>query len=340
VQLRTAVHILVRRVQQLSQVIVEAEKDIPRLNDQDEEFLDRVLGTLGISHAPVPGITTLAGLNKPGKVNSPALDHSRASTAVEQHTTPEGSLPNTNMPGMYHDRHQLAQNDNLVGYGHAHADFEDVATTLANMESIAAATTKMSGGDDNISPDWPFPTLDNMLNFDIFEHNDLSMQFLMDMPAEMPLPFAHQQEIAPVGQIEPVSQPQEDNNSASGDEDNTELVNQLSARLGSLRLAPDGKLRYFGTASNLHLIDNQTRSGENFMLRTPSRVNTQSLLEVADLHQAVDVQLEEHLLRLFFTWHNPSSYIVDEEVFYTARQSWFNTGVQNSYYNDVLKDAM
>ncbi|KEQ67853.1 uncharacterized protein M437DRAFT_38064 [Aureobasidium melanogenum CBS 110374] len=141
-------------------------------------------------------------------------------------------------------------------------------------------------------------------------------------------------------QIEQTAHHQEDSTSNSGDEENTELVNQLSARLGSLRLAPDGKLRYFGTASNLHLIDNQNKSGENFMLHTPSRVNIQRLLEVADLSQEVDIQLEDHLLRLFFTWHNPSSYIVDEEVFYMARQSWFNTGVQNSYYNDVLKDAM
>lgn len=195
-------------------------------------------------------------------------------------------------------------------------------------------------GEDHISPDWPFPSLDNMLNFDLFDPSDLSLQFLTVPPVDAPLPSVPQRAFSPVRQIEQTAHQPEDNTSNSGDEENTELVNQLSARLGSLRLAPDGKLRYFGTASNLHLIDNQSKSGENFMLHTPSRVNIQRLLEVADLSQAVDMQLEDHLLRLFFTWHNPSSYIVDEEVFYMARQSWFNTGVQNSYYNDVLKDAM
>lgn len=195
-------------------------------------------------------------------------------------------------------------------------------------------------GEDHISPDWPFPSLDNMLNFDLFDPSDLSLQFLTVPPADAPLSSIPQRAFSPVRQIEQTAHQPEDNTSNSGDEENTELVNQLSARLGSLRLAPDGKLRYFGTASNLHLIDNQNKSGENFMLHTPSRVNIQRLLEVADLSQAVDMQLEDHLLRLFFTWHNPSSYIVDEEVFYMARQSWFNTGVQNSYYNDVLKDAM
>lgn len=232
---------------------------------------------------------------------------------------------------------------NAIAQPYSQSDFDNAAGVWASMNP--QATTQSPGssmmlGEDHISPDWPFPSLDNMLNFDLFDPSDLSLQFLTVPPADAPLPSIPQRAYSPVRQIEQTAHQPEDNTSNSGDEENTELVNQLSARLGSLRLAPDGKLRYFGTASNLHLIDNQNKSGENFMLHTPSRVNIQRLLEVADLSQAVDMQLEDHLLRLFFTWHNPSSYIVDEEVFYMARQSWFNTGVQNSYYNDVLKDAM
>ncbi|THZ80470.1 hypothetical protein D6C84_07410 [Aureobasidium pullulans] len=335
VQLRTAVHILVRRVQQLSQVIVEAEKEVPQLSSEDAEFLDRVLGTLGLSDAPPYESSTAKKSRTPTR---PPTEQNTPTSATSQ-LPPAG-------PSMSVERDSALQQvipSNAIAQPYSQSDFDNAAGVWASMNP--QATTQSPGssmmlGEHHISPDWPFPSLDNMLNFDLFDPSDLSLQFLTVPPADAPLPSIPQRAYSPVRQIEQTAHQPEDNTSNSGDEENTELVNQLSARLGSLRLAPDGKLRYFGTASNLHLIDNQNKSGENFMLHTPSRVNIQRLLEVADLSQAVDMQLEDHLLRLFFTWHNPSSYIVDEEVFYMARQSWFNTGVQNSYYNDVLKDAM
>ncbi|KAH0076780.1 hypothetical protein KCU66_g21066, partial [Aureobasidium melanogenum] len=64
VQLRTAVHILVRRVQQLSKVIIEVDREIPPLDAEDEDFLERVLGTLGLSNAP-PYESSAAKNSKP-----------------------------------------------------------------------------------------------------------------------------------------------------------------------------------------------------------------------------------------------------------------------------------
>ncbi|KAH0354807.1 hypothetical protein KCU83_g2296, partial [Aureobasidium melanogenum] len=336
VQLRTAVHILVRRVQQLSKVIIEADREIPPLDAEDEDFLERVLGTLGLSDAP-PYESSAAKNSKP--LQRFPSNQTTSTPEAPQQTQVAPSAPVENDSALVN----VVSTDTPVSGQYYQPDFNNVTGMMPGMH--AQVTTQSPGtniipGADHISPDWPFPTLDNMLNFDLFDPSDLSLQFLTEPSADMPHPTTIQQESTPVRQIEQTAHQQEDSTSNSGDEENTELVNQLSARLGSLRLAPDGKLRYFGTASNLHLIDNQSKSGENFMLHTPSRVNVQRLLEVADLSQTVDIQLEDHLLRLFFTWHNPSSYIVDEEVFYMARQSWFNTGVQNSYYNDVLKDAM
>ncbi|KAG9593399.1 hypothetical protein KCU97_g6124, partial [Aureobasidium melanogenum] len=336
IQLRTAVHILVRRVQQLSKVIIEADREIPPLDAEDEDFLERVLGTLGLSNAP-PYESSAAKNSKPLQ---PFPSNQTTSTPEAPQTNQvDPSAPVENDSALVN----VVSTDTPVSGQYYQPDFNNVTGMMPGMHT--QVTTQSPGtniipGADHISPDWPFPTLDNMLNFDLFDPSDLSLQFLTEPSVDMPHPTRIQQESTSVRQIEQTAHQQEDSTSNSGDEENTELVNQLSARLGSLRLAPDGKLRYFGTASNLHLVDNQSRSSENFTLHTPSRVNVQRLLEVADLSQTVDIQLEDHLLRLFFTWHNPSSYIVDEEVFYMARQSWFNTGVQNSYYNDVLKDAM
>ncbi|KAI5195077.1 hypothetical protein E4T39_08358 [Aureobasidium subglaciale] len=335
VQLRTAVHILVRRVQQLSKVIHEAEREVPQLSSEDEEFLDRVLGTLGLSDAPPYESSAARRSRTP---SHPAPERTPMS-ASSQSLSVGPSAP----AGTYTVVPQMTPNDRITNNNYAQPALENLGSGFAGVNfqpTVPSPGSSMVLSEDHISPDWPFPTLDNMLNFDLFDPSDLSLQFLTEPSADMSLPLVPPREHSPVHQIVQVPNEQEDNTSNSGDEENAELVNQLSARLGSLRLAPDGKLRYFGTASNLHLIENQNRSSENLMLRAPSRVNIQRLLEVADLSQTVDLQLEEHLLRLFFTWHNPSSYIVDEEVFYMARQSWFNTGVQNSYYNDVLKDAM
>ncbi|KAI5235324.1 hypothetical protein E4T43_09354 [Aureobasidium subglaciale] len=336
IKLRTAVHILVRRVQQLSKVIIEAEREVPQLSSEDGEFLDRVLGTLGLSDAP-PYDSSAA--RKSRKPSHPAPE--RTPTSASPQSLPEG--PSAAAEN-YAVVQQMTPSDSITNNHYAQpafGNFGGVFAGLASQPTIPSPGSSMVLSEDHISPDWPFPTLDNMLNFDLFDPSDLSLQFLTEPSADMSLPLAHPRETSPVRQVAQIPNDQDDSTSSSGDEENAELVNQLSARLGSLRLAPDGKLRYFGTASNLHLIESQSKSSsENLMLRTPSRVNIQRLLEVADLSQTVDLQLEEHLLRLFFTWHNPSSYIVDEEVFYMARQSWFNTGVQNSYYNDVLKDAI
>jgi hypothetical protein len=336
VQLRTAVHILARRVQQLSKIIVEADKEIPPLNPEDEEFLERVMGTLGLSDAP-PYESSVV---KDVKVPNPLVSKQQTFTPETSHS-PSVGLPITTEGGTTPQNIDLeaTPTDSQA----QQSDLYNAAEIMAGMHNTITTQspgTNMVLGAEYISPDWPFPTMDNMLNFDLFDPTDLSLHFLTEPLSEITIPPTLQHESAPVLQVERMPHRQEDSYSNSGDEENAELVDQLSARLGSLRLAPDGKLRYFGTSSNLHLMDNQTKSSENFMLSTPSRVNVQRLLEVADLSQVVDVQLEAHLLRLFFTWHNPSSYVVDEEVFYMARQSWFNTGVQNSYYNDVLKDSM
>ncbi|CAD0106101.1 unnamed protein product [Aureobasidium uvarum] len=333
--LRTAVHILVRRVQQLDKIIVEADIEVPPLNAEDDEFLERVLGTLGLSNAPPYESSAAKNITVPIRLPSEQQTFT-PETRASPSASPSASAKNIVA------LQKVVVEDPSVHVQDYQSDFNDVPGVTAGMHT--QATTQLLNanvipGANHISPDWPFPTLDNMLNFDLFDPSDLSLHFLTEPSVDMPQQPTLQHGFTSHHQIEQASRQQEDHTSP-GDEENTELVNQLSARLGSLRLAPDGKLRYFGTASNLHLIENHNKSGENFMLHTPSRVNMQRLLEVADLSQVVDIQLEDHLLRLFFTWHNPSSYIVDEEVFYMARQSWFDTGVHNSYYNDVLKDAI
>ena len=75
------------------------------------------------------------------------------------------------------------------------------------------------------------------------------------------------------------------------------LVDQLSGRMGSLQLADDGQLRFYGPTSNLTILQNGTLS-----LGTSSRVsvaeNWPDILARAGVGHVVDTELEDHLIKL------------------------------------------
>jgi hypothetical protein len=242
VQLRTAVHILVRRVHQLSKVIVEANKEVPPLNPEDEGFLERVLGTLGLSDVPPYESSAIENSKTPGHLISKQQTFTPETSHSPSVGPPISAEATTSSPNVVLDAIS-------ADIQTRRSDFNDVARIMASMHDTTTTqppgtnmSHSMNPGADHISPDWPFPTLDNMLNFDLFDPGDLSLHFLTEPPTDIP-PTLHQ-EPAPARQIEQISRRQEDSTSDPGDEENTELVDQLSARLGSLRLAPDGKLWY------------------------------------------------------------------------------------------------
>ena len=52
------------------------------------------------------------------------------------------------------------------------------------------------------------------------------------------------------------------------DESDADLITQLSTRFGSLHLAPDGQLRFFGAAANVHLLDERLQDRRICLLYT------------------------------------------------------------------------
>jgi len=118
-----------------------------------------------------------------------------------------------------------------------------------------------------------------------------------------------------------------------------EMIDQLSARMGSFQLAEDGQLRYFGATSNLHILHN----GAFSLSRTPTRsIRTEgsSTLHRAGIGQEVDQEFEKHLEELYFTWEDPAIHVVDEEMYYLEQAKW-NSGEDGSpFYSETLKNAM
>lgn len=128
------------------------------------------------------------------------------------------------------------------------------------------------------------------------------------------------------------------NTDPSDTEIDDEMTNQLSCRLGKLQFTQDGQLRYFGSTSNLHLLDvlvSVTLPAPNIVER-----EAQEVLETARLNADIDESFEEHLIELYFTWQDPSLHLVDYDKFWKARAQHNYDGMVSPYYSRILVDAM
>ena len=113
------------------------------------------------------------------------------------------------------------------------------------------------------------------------------------------------------------------------------LLDQLSGRLGSLQIAEDGQLRFYGATSNLHILHNGPLSLSRSRFRSPSEEGA-DLLRGAGVGHFVDPSIEEHLLKLYFTWEEPSIHVVEETVFWRERANCRAAGQFSSLYSEVM----
>ncbi|KAL5357476.1 fungal-specific transcription factor domain-containing protein [Aspergillus floccosus] len=135
---------------------------------------------------------------------------------------------------------------------------------------------------------------------------------------------------------------EKDDDSDSGEEDEAEkdVIEQISHRIGTLKIAGDGHLRFYGATSNLNLVDvSATQQRQRPDARTV-RHDGQDILNHLRVGQAVDEALENHLVELYFTWQNTSTYVVDKEMFMIARAKWRNELDDTPFYSEVLTNAM
>lgn len=188
-------------------------------------------------------------------------------------------------------------------------------------DSLAFADWAGMGWDETISPDWPWSAL---LAPDLevsLQHTGLQLR-----PPDQNAPAAAT-----------TSGPHEEE-----DEENQDIINQIAARFGSLQLAPDGKLRYFGTPANFHLFGNNGRStgGSASMQPRSTRFEGQRLLRSLELDLDVDLALEDHLIQMYFAWHNSCHPVVDNGAFWLARRQQTGVAEEAGLYSDVLVNAM
>jgi hypothetical protein len=121
--------------------------------------------------------------------------------------------------------------------------------------------------------------------------------------------------------------------------DSEALMDQLSGRIGSLQIAEDGQLRFYGATSNLHILHNGPMSLSRSKFRSASEDGANLLIGGGVGHQVSD-ELEDHLLKLYLCWEDPSIHVVDEGVFWRERHRCKTTNSSSSVYSEVLTNAM
>ncbi|KAF2145744.1 uncharacterized protein K452DRAFT_244065 [Aplosporella prunicola CBS 121167] len=125
----------------------------------------------------------------------------------------------------------------------------------------------------------------------------------------------------------------------SDDESEDELIKQISVRMGSLQLAPDGHLRYYGPTSSLALLRDFPDTDHHGVNRSV-RSRGQAALEAAGVGQSVDRAIEEHLIGLYFAWQDPFFHVVDEVMYRIGKEEWRVQKQDVAYYSEVLTNAM
>lgn len=332
VSLRAATELFSARIDQLYQFIADHGLEPPPMNPEDEAGMNRVLDTLQIPRRPIQQKRPTLENNKSSQPNvppspvqdSPAGGPAGASPSLaDQPNQVPGGIPVTSStpqniysnPPFFPsaERSPDAGNPFALGSG----GLNNWGFTLPTAESLDSLYANLESGGVNM----PMETIS--LSPD-------SLHLSQDI-AQQP------------GVLLEQAQNNGHYDSDSGDEEDEaekDVIDQISHRIGTLKIAGDGHLRFYGATSNLNLVDvSATQQRQRPDARTV-RHDGQDILNHLRVGQPVDQELEDHLIELYFTWQNTSTYVVDKEMYMIARSKWRNEYDDTPFYSEVLTNAM
>ncbi|KAF4996337.1 hypothetical protein FDECE_12481 [Fusarium decemcellulare] len=113
------------------------------------------------------------------------------------------------------------------------------------------------------------------------------------------------------------------------------MVSALTGLMGRLNIGDDGQLHYFGSQSNYHLINGNL--GYDSMESTIS-LQQQGLaaVECMGKNMPLSMDLQDHLLELYWTWQHPWNYIIHKDSFLRA----FRNRMYGRYCTPLLLSAI
>ncbi|RHZ61380.1 hypothetical protein CDV55_101702 [Aspergillus turcosus] len=109
------------------------------------------------------------------------------------------------------------------------------------------------------------------------------------------------------------------------------LVDEISDRVGTLKIGPGGKTRFYGPTSTFNL--REMPSSDSYEAGQPSPTYH------SGSEEEIPAAVEDHLLDLYFSWQNPSFHVVDRHIYEEAKEKW-NNMEETPYYSEALRNAM
>jgi hypothetical protein len=115
------------------------------------------------------------------------------------------------------------------------------------------------------------------------------------------------------------------------DSEQRDPLKEITETLGRLNVGEDGQLRYFGSQSNFHLIHGNVSQVTTV---TAAQARARGLAASSQLgwHVSIPIELQNHLLDLYWRWQNPWVYMVQKESFMPD----FLSGDRSRYCTPVL----
>ncbi|KJK64552.1 fungal transcription factor regulatory middle homology region [Aspergillus parasiticus SU-1] len=324
VSLRAATELFSARIDQLCQFIYDHGLEPPPMRPEDEAGVNRVLDTLQIPRGLAKKRETSAAneiISLPQKPVAHSPAHSSPSAVLDANerppeipTPPQNALSNQKLVPSAEKGRETINSFGINSIPTSHYVTANWGFTLPTAESLDTIYANLNDGtslsqEKSLSPE--------------------SLQLTPDMQQQP-------------GELLRQARYDREYESDSGDEDEAEkdVIEQISNRIGTLKIAGDGHLRFYGATSNLNLVDvSATQQRQRPDARTV-RHDGQDILNHLRVGQPVDQALEDHLVELYFTWQNTSTYVVDKDMYMIARSKWRNEYDDTPFYSEVLTNAM
>ncbi|KAJ5168261.1 uncharacterized protein N7482_003855 [Penicillium canariense] len=329
ISLRFVVDLLVDRLDELFQYLIDQGLSPPPMFNENEVALKKALDTLGLGHIKM-------ALDKI-ETKDRHLSHSSLSgnTQLLLKET-EGVGPEIDISELSSNMDLLAQPPMFDGYGELHTIAPQAALSLPAL------------------PDNPLPPLYEKEIVDLERLPEFHQELVSNDPSSDDLPDLGQPIIHHQRQSSATSNPEssvresetsdgvqsrddlkEDSN---GSEDMEDIVHRLSDRMGNLQIGSDGQVRYYGPTSHFNLLRMPTP--DNLTIHRNVRKDGQDYLYRMGIGKSIPDDLEEHLVSLYFTWHNPSFDVVERTMYEMAKQQWQEHMEETPYYSEALTNAM
>ncbi|OOO10717.1 lactoylglutathione lyase [Aspergillus oryzae] len=324
VSLRAATELFSARIDQLCQFIYDHGLEPPPMRPEDEAGVNRVLDTLQIPRGLAKKRETSAAneiISLPQKAVAHSPAHSSPSAVPDANerppeipTPPQNALSNQKLVPSAEKGRETINSFGVNSIPTSHYVPANWGFTLPTAESLDTIYANLNDGTS------------------LSQENSLSPESLQLTPDMQQQP----------GELLRQARYDRECESDSGDEDEAEkdVIEQISNRIGTLKIAGDGHLRFYGATSNLNLVDvSATQQRQRPDARTV-RHDGQDILNHLRVGQPVDQALEDHLVELYFTWQNTSTYVVDKDMYMIARSKWRNEYDDTPFYSEVLTNAM